>query len=223
MIFGRGKEVQKLVQNLSQGIHTLAFGVPGAGKTAILLEASSRLSTDCMHVVYVNNCSSRRNLLESALASVRENNLRKQGIPVKELRDELLRTCEKQRLCLVLDHVPTKLHHRMQRLFEMFETCCTMAFGVTASASSYDLYYWKFDVLQVGNLQKKPSLAWINAQLSSMNYAGPLKKAIALELIRLTAGNPGAISRTIATIGKQAMPIDDPVRVRRMFIDGKIR
>jgi hypothetical protein len=56
-----------------------------------------------------------------------------------------------------------------------------------------------------------------------MNYAGSLKRAIALEIYRLTAGNPGAIARTLAIIGKQVISIDDPIRVRRMFIDGRIQ
>lgn len=152
MIFGREREIRKLVLNLRQGTHTLIFGVPGAGRTAILQAASSKFVANRLHVVYINNCRSRRNLLENALANLRKNNVRTQGVPVKDLRDKLLEACKKERHCLVLDHVPTKLHHRMQRLLEMLETRCTLAFGVTAIPDAYHLYYWKFDKLEVKNM-----------------------------------------------------------------------
>ena len=44
-----------------------------------------------------------------------------------------------------------------------------------------------------------------------MHYADPLKKAIAREVFRLAGGNPVAISRTLATIGSQAIRLDDPI------------
>jgi hypothetical protein len=222
MLFGRGREIQKLLLNMQRGIHTLVFGASGVGKTSILLEASSKLSTDQLRVVYVGNCGSRRDLLEEALSSLRKKNVRTQGFPIQDIRDVLLKTCRGQRLCLVLDHLPIKLHHRMQRLLEMFETCCTMVFGLTATPDSYDLYYWKFDALEVGNPSRKTTLAWIDTELRHMNYAGSLKRAIALEIYRLTAGNPGEIARTLAIIGKRVISLDDPIRVRRMFVDSRI-
>jgi hypothetical protein len=111
-----------LALNLKQGIHTLVFGIPGAGKTAILLEASSRISKDRLCIAYLDNCSSRRNLLENAMANVHKNSVRTQAIPIRNLRDALLKACKKQRLCLVLDHVPAKLHYRMPRLLEMLRS-----------------------------------------------------------------------------------------------------
>jgi Cdc6-like AAA superfamily ATPase len=90
MLFGREKEIQKLRLNMQRGIHTFTFGAPGTGKTALLLEASSKLSTD------------------------------------------------------------------------------------------------------------------------------------PLEINRLTTGNPGAIARTLAVIGRQVISLDDPVRVRRMFVNSRM-
>jgi hypothetical protein len=223
MFFGREKEIQKLLLNMQRGIHTLAFGAPGAGKTAILLEAASKLSTDQLRVVYVGNCGSRRDLVEGALASLRKRNVRTQGIPIQDLRDVLLKTCREKRLCLVLDHLPIKLHHRMQRLLEMLETCCTLVFSVPAKPDSYDLYYWKFSAIEIKHLPRKVGLAWIDSILRGMAYVDPLKKAISHEIFRLTMGNPGAISRTLATIGNQPCPLDDPIRIRRMFVDSTIR
>jgi hypothetical protein len=66
------------------------------------------------------------------------------------------------------------------------------------------------------------ALAWIDTELRRMKYAGSLKRAIALEIYRLAAGNPGAIARTLAIIGMQVISIDDPIRVRRMFVDSRI-
>jgi hypothetical protein len=63
---------------------------------------------------------------------------------------------------------------------------------------------------------------WISMEFRNMGYPEALRKSIAAEIFRLTAGNPGSISRTISVISNQPVPIDDPIRVRRMFLDGKI-
>jgi hypothetical protein len=222
MLYGREKEVQKLLLNIKGGIHTLVYGAPGAGKTTILQEGVSSLSSDQLRVVYINNCSSRRDLLESALANLKKRHVRMHDIPIQELRNTLLKVCRKKNVCLILDHLPARLHHRMQRLLEMLETCSTLVYSVTSGPGTYDLYYWKFDALEVGNLPRKTALTWIDAALRNINYLDPLKKAMAREIFRLTAGNPGAISRTLSVISNQIIPLDDPIRIRRMFVDARI-
>jgi hypothetical protein len=56
-----------------------------------------------------------------------------------------------------------------------------------------------------------------------MGYKGRLRQAIGLELLRLTNRNPGSISRTLDVIRTQRIPLVDPVRLRRMLVDGRIR
>jgi len=222
MLFGREKEVRKLVLNMQRGIHTLVFGDQGVGKSAILKEAVSRLSAGEAEVVYVNDCRSRRILLEEAIKTRQMNNAQVREMCIKDLRNALLKSGgEKQRLCLVLDHLP-KLHHPLKRLLEIMEERCVLAFGVRGLPGSYDLYFWKFKSLEVKNLSRKDALAWISAELRKMSYAEALRKTIAPEIFRLTGGNPGSISRTLYAIGSQRVPLDDPIRVRRMFVDGKI-
>ena len=68
---------------------------------------------------------------------------------IQDLRDALLKCCRKQNICLVLDHLPAKLHHRLQRLLEMLETCSALVCGLTAGPGTYDLYYWKFEAVEV--------------------------------------------------------------------------
>jgi hypothetical protein len=55
-----------------------------------------------------------------------------------------------------------------------------------------------------------------------MSYSKELEKTIASEIFRLTGGNPGSTSQTLYAIRSQSVPIDDPIRIRRMFVDGKI-
>ena len=76
--------------------------------------------------------------------------------------------------------------------------------------------------VEVGILPKKTSLNWIGTKLCHRHYADPLKKAIAREVVCLAGGNPAAISRMLATAGSQAIRLDDPIRIRRMFVDGRI-
>lgn len=221
MLFGREKEICKLVLNMQRGIHTLVFGAPGVGKSAILKEVSNRLSRDEIEVVYVNNCRSRRILLEQAMKTRRIDTMQIREMSVKEMRNALLKSGEKQRLCLILDHLP-KLHHPLKRLLEIMEESCVLAFGVTSLPGSYDLYYWKFKSLEIKDLPRKAALSWIGAELRNMSYSKELEKTIASEIFRLTGGNPGSTSQTLSAICSQSVPIDDPIRIRRMFVDGKI-
>jgi hypothetical protein len=84
MLFGRAREVQKLFQNLHQGMHTVTFGTSGVGKTAILLEVESRLRAERTQVIHIANCSSQRNLLEDALSNLHKGKGQSNSIPIKE-------------------------------------------------------------------------------------------------------------------------------------------
>ena len=221
MLFGREKEIRSLVLNLQKGANTLVFGAQGVGKSSVLIEAADRLTLEGAEVVYVHDCRSRRTLLEDALRTRRFSNERIREMQVKDLRDALLNSGKREPFCLILDHLP-KLHHPLQRLLEIMEDRCVLAFGVTSLPVSFDLYYWKFKSLEIKDLSRKASLDWISAELRTMGYPEVLRKRIAAEIFRLTGGNPGSISRTLSVIGRQTMPIDDPIRVGRMFLDGKI-
>lgn len=221
MLFGREKEIRKLVLNLQREINTLVFGAPGVGKSAILKEAANRLSAQEREVVYVNDCRSRRVLLEQAMKTRRINTVQIREMSVKDMRNALLKSGKKQRLCLILDHLP-KLRHPLQHLLEIMEESCVLAFGVTGLPGSYDLYYWKFKSLEIKDLSRKAALSWIGAELRNMSYSKELEKTIASEIFRLTGGNPGSTSQTLSAISSQSVPIDDPIRIRRMFVNGKI-
>jgi hypothetical protein len=220
MLFGREKEVCNLVLNLRSGANTLVFGAQGVGKSAILMEAAERLTSEGAEVVYVNDCRSRRTLLEEAMRTRRFSDERIREMSVKDLRNALLNS-GKEPLYLILDHLP-KLRHPLQRLLEIMEDHCVLAFGVTGLPASYDLYYWKFQSLEIKELSRKVSLDWISMELRNMGYPEVLRKKIAAEIFRLTGGNPGSISQTVSVISRQPTPIDDPIRVGRMFLDGKI-
>jgi energy-coupling factor transporter ATP-binding protein EcfA2 len=236
MLYGREREVQDLVANLRHGVHTLVFGPSGSGKSALLLEAARLLSSNQESerlVAYVGDCSSRKVLLKCALDVLAGNfgasvfppvvpGMRHRGFLYKDLRNALIRISREKHLCLILDHFP-KLHYRMRHLLEMLEEHCTLACGVTAPRCGYDLYFWKFAALEVHDLPRESALSWIDEEIGRMGYEGRIRQVIGLELLRLTNRNPGSISRTLDVIRTQRVPLDDPIRVRRMLVDGRIR
>jgi len=233
MLIGRETELDKLVRNLREGVHTLVFGASGTGKTALLREAASRLGGNTESepfAVYIGDCSDRRTLLESALAGLGCNyrcaggatsfsHKLVQNRRVQDLRNAFIAQNRVQHLCLLLDGLPG-LHHRLERLLEMLEQHCTLGCAVTARADAYDLYYWKFDKIEVKELPARLAFSWVDQELGHMDYTGPLKRGIAQEILRLAGGNPGSISETLGVIRRQSRRLDDPIRVRRMFIDG---
>jgi len=97
-----------------------------------------------------------------------------------------------------------------------------LVFAVRAYPGAYDLYYWKFDRLEVGNLPDAAARSWIERDLAQRGCTGPLGRAIAAEVQRLCRGNPGLIADTLDAIRKNPIPLDDPIRVHRMFVDGRL-
>lgn len=57
-------------------------------------------------------------MLQQSRASLKISTNRKLGMSVKDLRNALLGSDERQRFCLALDHLP-KLHHPRQHLREL--------------------------------------------------------------------------------------------------------
>jgi hypothetical protein len=232
MLIGRKTETDKLIRNLRNGVHTVIFGLAGTGKSALLREAQSRLLDNFESepfIVYVSDCRNRRKLLENALAGLgfnsprasRGNSSNVETRRVQDLRNALVRHSRDRNLCLLLDHLP-RLHHRLEHLLEILEQHCTLACAVTSGRDAYDLYYWKFDKIEMENLPAKIAVSWIELELGNLGYAGTLKHGIGHEILRLTGGNPGTISETLAIIRCQPCRLDDPIRVRRMFIDGRL-
>jgi replication-associated recombination protein RarA len=221
MLIDRNKEICNLVQNIKRGIHTLVFGRPGVGKSVILREAANRLSECDMEIIYVNDCRSPRVLLEIALKFRHIKGFSTRDVSMSDLRNSLLRSNNCRKLCLILDHIP-KLHHRLKHLMEIMEDRCILIFGVTADRDSYDLYYWRFEAIEITNLRRKSALPWIAQVIRAMNYSEALCKAISNEIFNLTAGNPEAIQRTLSIISRQTEIIDDPIRIPRMFIEGQL-
>jgi hypothetical protein len=223
MLVGRDKEIGKLILNLERGIHTVVFGAEGVGKSALLQELAARPSKT--RPIYVRDCGSRRALLEGALRcmtaaqQVASAPLRESLI--KDLRDRLVKVGRQRNSCLMLDHLP-RLRHRMQHLLEILEQYFTLICAVRSSPGAYDLYYWKFERLEVGNLSAAAAIFWIERELAKMGCKGSLGRAVADEVQRLCRGNPGLISDTLNVMQDGAVPLDDPIRVRRLFIDGRL-
>jgi hypothetical protein len=232
MLIGRKTEIDKLIRNLRKAVHTIVYGASGAGKTALLREAANRFSEGAESgplTVYVADCGDRRRLLEGALAGLgynagpfgRANSSKIKRQRVQDLRNALIEQSRIRNICLLLDHLP-RLHHRLESLLEILEHHFTLVCAVTAGKSAFDLYYWKFEKIEVKDLPARLALSWIELELGNLGYEGMLKRGISHEILRLTGGNPGAISETLIVIGRQTRLLDDPIRVRRMFIDGRL-
>jgi hypothetical protein len=110
----------------------------------------------------------------------------------------------------------------MQHLLEILERNFTLVCAVRGSRDSFDLYYWKFERLEIGNLPDAAALSWIGKELGQLGCSGRLLRTIATEVQRLCRGNPGLISRTLKMMKGSGVSLDDPIRVRRFFIDGQL-
>jgi hypothetical protein len=234
MLLGREKEIGKLVENLRLGRHTLVLGPAGVGKTALLEAASILLKRSFpseLSVIYLRRCESRRKLLLGALGqlssriSVKRDSRIGRGAAGKryaripELRNCLIGAAGRKRICLLMDHVQ-RLRHPMQHLLELLDSSCTLVCAIRARPDEHDLYFCKFDKIELGNLPRETALRWIESELGLLGYCRRQKTRIAREILRLTKGHPKSCSDTLRIIRKQDLQIDDPIKVRRMFVDG---
>lgn len=233
MLHGREKEIGKLVENLRSGKHTLIFGPAGVGKTALLKEAAiilKRSFPNELSSIYLCGCETRRKLLLGALVqinspiSIKRNSKIGRGVSGKhyaripELRNRLLGAASKKRICLLLDHVP-RPRHPMRHLLELLESSFTLACAIRARPDEHDLHFCKFDKIELGNLPNEAAFPWIDSELGLLGYHGRQKTKIAREVLRLTKGHPQSCADTLQIIRKQDPKIDDPIKVRRMFVD----
>ena len=232
---GRERELEKIIRNLRRGVDTLVFGTAGVGKTAILLEAAARLGTvgaeGLCGAVYVADCSRRRRLLEGVFEGLIQDAGtsrssrpstppgRRRPLLYNGLRELVFARSRGKVIYLLLDHLPG-VNRRMEHLLELLEQHFTVACAVTAMPGAYDLYFWKYDRVEVGDLPRNDALPWIESQLAGMGYGTRLSEEIAREVCRLGRGNPRTISDTLRAIASQVVPLDDPIRVRRMFVAG---
>jgi ATP-dependent Clp protease ATP-binding subunit ClpA len=68
MLFGRERELGRLVENVMRGRHTVITGPADIGKTALLREAALCLGeTNVVQALYVSDASRPRRLLELAV------------------------------------------------------------------------------------------------------------------------------------------------------------
>jgi hypothetical protein len=233
----REHELQRLICNMEQATHSLILGPPGIGKSFLLREAATRLNMSHSAkawAVYVPDCSSRRDLLVGALAALPAVTNGAKCIPlhstsrvegwlrVQDLRDRLWSEAQGNASCLLLDHLP-KLRHRMQRLLELLEERFTLACAVTGNRGEHDLYFWKFDKIELVALPQTVALNWVEDEIGFLGYGGQLCTALAKEIVHRAGGNPGLISGTIDVIRCQPQKLDDPIRVARMFLDGLLK
>lgn len=235
MLVGREQEISKLIENLKQGRHSLVWGAQGVGKTALLREVERRLSKSgpaAPPVVYVTDCSSSRNLLQGALSALDLNGASidyerssptrtRPCLKLQDLRNLLTAAARREKLCLLLDHLP-ELHHKLKHLLELLEQECSLTCAVDAVNRAYPLYFWKFDPIELRDLPRKLAMGWIEGELADIGYRQPLRRAIALEVFRLSGGNPGRVARTLRRLSMQASPIASAIQVRHVYIDGLV-
>jgi len=159
MLFGREREIETVAQNLRRNVHTLVFGVPGVGKSAVLRTAAARLNEDVSPdstAVYVSNCSQRTTLLLGALHGLASEEGSVESASVgrlrfRDLRNKVLAETGRRQLYLLLDHLP-KMNRRLEHLFEILESKCTLACAITAGPYAYHRYFWKYDKVEVCEL-----------------------------------------------------------------------
>ena len=224
MLFGREREIETVAQNLRRNVHTLVFGIPGVGKSAVLREAAARLNGDVSPdstAAYVSNCGQRTTLLQGALLSlaIEEGAVRSsrgKHFRYRDLRNMLFAETDRRQIRLLLDHLP-KMNRRLEHLLEILESRCTLACAVTGGSYGYHRYFWKYDKVEVCELSRKTVLQWIEHDLSQTGYEEESRKAIAGELYRLAGGNARSITVTLDEIKHQVLPLSDPLRVSTIY------
>jgi hypothetical protein len=236
MLVGREKEIEKIVCNLRRNAHTLVYGTSGIGKSAILREAARRLNEAASaesRAIYIGDCGRRKILVQGMLLDLSsvECNAQAAGLPTgkslsrlpyRDLRNMAFDRADGKVIWLLLDHLP-KMNRRMEHLFEMLESKCTLAFAVTAGPYGYHRFFYKYDKVEVSALPRKAALHWIERDLAQEGYGERLRNAMAGELYHLTGGIPRSIAITLDEVRSRHPLLDDPIQLRSIYFSARWR
>ena len=222
MLIGRDKEVEKVVDAVSQRKNLFLFGQESVGKTSIVKHVLGE--TGGKGILYSNNCSTIKTSLAGFLKGDYDPAfLSSQNI--SSLRKLFYKRVHKEKPYLIFDHmgsVGPKFFTYLENLLDEHPALFVARTPDPGEIGDLSLFLFSFDKLEVHNLNRKYAFELITHLIESSGLVIDKEDFFRKEVFRLSGGNPSAIREICQYAGRDEYKVGSEIRFRLLNLDRKI-
>ena len=222
MLIGRDKEVEKVVDAISQRKNLFLFGQESVGKTSIIKHALDKRGDK--GILYSDNCSTIKTSLAGFLKDDYDPTfLSSQNI--SSLRKLFYKRVHKEKPYLLFDHmgsVGPKFFSYLENLLDEHPALFIARSPDPGKIGDLSLLLFSFDKLEVHNLNRKYAFELITHFIESFGLEIDKADFFRKEVFRLSDGNPSAIREICQYAARDEYKVGSKIKFRLLNLDRKI-
>ncbi len=222
MLIGRDKDVEEIVDAVSQRKNLFLFGSESVGKSAIVKHVIEK--TCGRGVVYSDNCSTFKTSLLGFLKGDYDSTfLSSQNI--LSLRKLFYKKVHKEKPYLIFDHlgsVGPKFFAYLENLLDEHPALFIARSPDHGEIGDLSLLLFSFNKLEVNNLNRKFSFELITHFIESYGLVIDNADYFRKEVFRLSVGNPSAIREICQYARKEEYKVGKEIKFKLLNLDRKI-
>ncbi len=222
MLIGRDKEVEKVVDTISQRKNLFLFGQESVGKTSLIKHVLDKRADK--GTLYSDNCSTIKTSLAGFLKGGYDPTfLSSQNI--SSLRKLFYKKVHKEKHYLLFDHmgsVGPKFFSYLENLLDKHPALFIARSPDPGEIGNLSLLLFSFDKLEVHNLNRKRAFELITHFIENFGLEIDKVDFFRKEVFRLSDGNPSAISEICQYAAKDEYKVGSKIKFRLLNLDRKI-
>ena len=222
MLLGRGKEIEKIVDVVSQRKNLFLFGEENVGKSLIVKHVLEE--TGGKGTLYSDDCSTIKTSLAGFLKGDYDSTfLSCQN--VLSLRKLFYKKIQKEKPYLIFDHIGSvgpRFFSYLENLLDEHPVLFIARSSGPEEIGDLSLLLFSFDKLEVHNLNRKYAYELITHFIESCRLVIDKADYFRKEVYRLSRGNPGAIREICQYAGKDEYKVGKEIKFRLLNLDRKI-
>ncbi|MDP6924077.1 MAG: hypothetical protein QGI94_04755, partial [Candidatus Scalindua sp.] len=211
MLIGRDKEVEKVVDTISQRKNMFLFGQESVGKTSVVkhvLEETGRKG-----ILYSDNCSTIKTSLAGFLKDDYDSTFLS-GQNISSLKKLFYKRVHKEKPYLIFDHmgsVGPKFFSYLENLLDEHPALFVARSPDPGEIGDLSLLLFSFDKLEVHNLNRKYAFELITYLIESSGLVIDKEDYFRKEVFRLSNGNPSAIREICYYAGRDEYKVGNEI------------
>jgi len=222
VLIGRVKEVEGIVDAVSQRKNLFLFGPESVGKTFTVKHVLDE--TGGNGLLYSDNCST----IKTSLAGFLKGDYDPTFLSCQNLlslRKLFYKKVQKEKPYLIFDHmgrVGPKFFSYLENLLDEHSALFIARSSDPGEIGDLSLLLYSFDKLEIHNLNRKHAFELITHCIESFGLLIDKVDYFRKEVYRLSSGNPSAIMEICQYAGKDEYKVGKEIKFRLLNLDRKI-
>ena len=222
VLIGRNKEIEEIVDAVSQRKNLFLFGEDNVGKSLIVKHVLEE--TGGKGTLYSDDCST----IKTSLAGFLKDDYGPTFLScqnVLSLRKLFYKKIKKEKPYLIFDHVGSvgpKFFSYLENLLDEHPVLFIARSPDTGEIGDLSLLLFSFDKLEVHNLNRKHAFELITHFIESYQLVIDKTDYFRKEVFRLSSGNPSEIREICQYAGKDEYKVGKEIKFRLLNLDRKI-